>query len=146
MERTKAYGRRVLIDTSAYFAVANRQDASHARCSMVLAQLVADRRRLFTTNFILAELHALLLTRIGRHTAIRALDEIDQSRTTTVVRVNARDEQRARQIVHQYQDKDFLLTDATSFAVMERLGIGQAFTLDHNFAQYGWVMIGATPS
>ena len=48
----------------------------------------------------------------------------------------------AREIVFGYSDKDFSLTDATSFAVMERLRIPQAFTLDQNFAQFGWGMIG----
>jgi predicted nucleic acid-binding protein len=55
-------GRRVFFDTSAYFAVANRRDASHASTRAVMEQLVAERRQLFTTNFIVAELHALLLS------------------------------------------------------------------------------------
>jgi uncharacterized protein len=136
-----AYPRRVFVDTSAYFAVANRRDAHHAAASATLEQLVAERRHLVTTNFILAELHALLLTRIDRSVAARVLAEIDTSRVTTVVRISARDEQRARAIIARYTDKDFSLTDATSFAVMERLSISHAFTLDHNFAQYGWTMI-----
>ena len=30
---------------------------------------------------------------------------------------------------------------ATSFSVMERLGIQHAFTFDRNFAQYGWTVL-----
>ena len=30
----------------------------------------------------------------------------------------------------------------SSFAVMERLRIGEAFTFDRHFAQYGFVMLG----
>ena len=33
-------------------------------------------------------------------------------------------------------------TDATCFAVMERLRIAEAFTLARNFAQYGWRLLG----
>ena len=55
----------------------------------------------------------------------------------TIVRVEPEDEVRAREIIRRYDDKDFSLTDATSFAVMDRLGITTAFTFDRNFVQYG---------
>jgi predicted nucleic acid-binding protein len=102
---------------------------------------VAERRRLFTTNVILAELHALLLTRLDRFVAARVLAELDAGRVTTIGRVSARDEQRARAIIAQYTEEDFSLTAATSFAVMERLRIVRALTLDRTFAQFGWTLI-----
>ena len=137
-----ADARRVFTDTAAYFAAVNRTDAGHTETSATMEELIVTRRRLFTTNFILAELHALLLTRLNRAVAAAALRRIEESRITTVVRVSARDERRAREIITRYEDKDFSLTDGTSFAVMERLHIRYAFTLDHNFAQYGWTVIG----
>jgi predicted nucleic acid-binding protein len=54
-----------------------------------------------------------------------------------VIRVRASDEERARDIVYRYTDKDFSLADAISFVVMDRLQITRAFTFDHHFAQYG---------
>ena len=141
---------RVYVDTSAYFAAANRRDAGHEPVATLMQGLV-NARRLVTTNFVLAELHALLLTRLDRWVAARVLEEVDASNLTTVVRVATtivrvapRDERRARQIVFGYTDKDFSLTDATSFAVMERLRIPQAFTLDRNFAQFGWAVLDPT--
>ena len=53
------------------------------------------------------------------------------------------DEQRARDIVYKYEDKDFSLVDATSFTIMERLGIDQAFSFDHHFEQFGFVTLHA---
>jgi predicted nucleic acid-binding protein len=41
----------------------------------------------------------------------------------------------------QYKDKDFSLTDALSFAVMERLGVRVAFSLDRHFVQFGWQLL-----
>lgn len=102
-----------------------------------------SRHRLVTTNFVLAELHALLLIRLDRRLAARVLAEVEGSALTTVVRVAARDERRAREIIFGYIDKDFSLTDATSFAVMERLRIPQAFTLGQNFTQFGWAVLGS---
>ena len=134
--------RRVLVDTSAYFALANPRDASHHAMGRVGERLAARRYATFTTNFILAETHALLLTRARREVALKVLTDIEDS-ANIVVRVSARDERRARAILRSYSDKDFSLTDATSFAVMERLGIQNAFTLDHHFEQYGFTIVSA---
>jgi predicted nucleic acid-binding protein len=136
--------RRVLLDTSAYFILTNRRDASHTAAVAARDRLIAERWHLFTTNFILAETHALLLSRVGRAVAARVLAEIDRS-ATTIIRASAADERRARDIIVQYDDKDFYLTDAISFAVMERLRIDVAFSFDRNFAQYGWQVLGPTP-
>lgn len=135
--------RRVFIATSGYYASVNRRDARHADARATLEWLLDSQRWLFTTNFVLAEIHAMLVTRMDRNTATRVLSEIDDNEEITVIRVSVADEARARQIIHQYQDKDFSLTDATSFAVMERLGITHAFTLDHNFSQYGFIVLPA---
>jgi uncharacterized protein len=70
------------------------------------------------------------------------MTEVEASDLTTVVRVAARDGRWAREIVFDYTDKDFSLTDAASFAMMERLRIAQAFTLDRYFAQFGWDVLG----
>ncbi len=43
----------------------------------------------------------------------------------------------AKAIIYRYTDKDFSLTDAISFALMERLRIPTAFTFDRDFERYG---------
>ena len=82
----------------------------------------------------------MLVSRLGGRLAMRHLFAIDEGSTVTV-RVERDDERRGRAILTQYDDKDFSLTDATSFAVMERLGITTAFTFDRHFAQYGWQVL-----
>lgn len=99
-------------------------------------QLITEHWRLFTTNFILAETHALLTSRLNSQIALRALHEIDRS-ATTIVRVTVEDERQARAVLATYADKTFSLTDALSFVVMARVGITTAFTFDRHFAQYG---------
>lgn len=128
--------RRVFVDTAAYFALAVPQDADHRAAVALVEQLSRFLVRLFTTNLVIAETHGLLIARRSRTVAATFLRDIDQS-TTTILRVSAADERRAREIVFQYDDKDFSLTDAASFAVMERLHITHAFTFDRHFAQYG---------
>ncbi|MCC6792850.1 MAG: hypothetical protein IT336_14260, partial [Thermomicrobiales bacterium] len=87
--------RRVFVDTSAYFALVDVDDLNNHRALATAASLAREHRRLFTTNFILAELHALVLNRIGRSVALRVLRELEHGEAT-VVRVSLRDERRAR--------------------------------------------------
>src|SRR3989304_2636109 len=129
--------RQAFVDASAFFPLADADDNNHPAAQEIAAGLIANHWRLFTTNFILAETHALLLARLGSSVALGVLQEIDHS-ATTIVRTRPADERRAREILAQYDDKDFSLTDAISFAVMERLRITHAFTFDRHFAQYGF--------
>lgn len=73
--------------------------------------------------------------------ALATIQGIRSSPSVTVVRIRSRDEERALAILEQYTDNTFSLTDAASFAVMERLHVSEAFSLDHHFAQYGWTVV-----
>lgn len=130
MTRT-AVDRRIFVDTSAYYAAVDPRDAGHIKTTLVMRRLVENRHQFVTTNAVLFEVHSLLLNRINRQVAWKALVELHASQT--MVRVRERDEARAVEILGQYDDKDFSFTAAISFAVMERLGIRAAFTLDHHF-------------
>ena len=135
-----AQARRTLVDTSAYFALLDTDDANHHQARTISARLIAESWRLFTTSFVLAETHALLLNRLSQQIATRFLRDMDHS-PTTLIWVTPRDVERAKAIIYQYTDKDFSLTDAASFAVMERLPIPTAFTFDRHFAQYGLTVL-----
>src|SRR4051794_16058418 len=104
----------VLTDTSAYFSLFDTRDPQHQVASRVSTQLAAAHWRLITTNFVVAETHALLLNRLSNLAARRFLYDIYHS-PTVVVRVDEADEARARQIIFRQTDKDFSLVDATSF-------------------------------
>lgn len=141
--RRALHAMRLLVDSSAYFALLDRDDSYHSQTLAIQSRLIVERWRLFTTSFVLAETHALLLNRLGQHIATAFLRDLEQG-TTTLVWVTRADVQRAKAIIYQYDDKDFSLTDATSFAVMERLRISYAFTFDHHFAQYGLTVLTAS--
>ena len=136
--RPFAIDRRSFVDTAAYYALADADDADHARAQRILAGLRAARWRLVTTNSALAETYTLVLGRLGRAAALTVLTDIRESPATLLVRVTPADEQRAEAIIRQYTDKLFSYTDATSFAVMERLGLTRVFTFDRDFARYGF--------
>ena len=128
--------RRVFVDSSAYLALLDTDDEHHREAIETLQELAAARYRQFTTNVLLIESHALILSVLGRDRASQFLRDMEEI-NTVVIRARAADEERAKQILFQYTDKDFSFADAISFTVMERLGIRLAFTFDRDFAQYG---------
>lgn len=130
--------RRAFVDSSGYLALLDEDDAHHREAVGIARSLASNRYRLFTTNVLLVEAHALILSTLGFAVATRFLEDIEKG-STTVVRVRASDEDRAKAIIRQYADKDFSFADAISFVVMERLAIRYAFTFDSHFTQFGFV-------
>jgi predicted nucleic acid-binding protein len=130
---------RVFLDSSGYLALVNPHDAYFASAREAWTRLTEEHWRTFTTNFVIAEAHALFLVRLGRPHATAFLRQFANT-STTIIRVRAADEERARATIFRYEDKDFSVTDATSFSVMERLGIQHALSFDRHFGQYGFAL------
>ena len=124
---------QLLVDTSAVYALIDRDDAYHRKAVTLLRSLPRRGLTPLLTNFIVAESHALLLSRLGPEIARDWL----LRQIWPVERITPDDETKAREIIQRYTDKSFSYTDATSFAVMKRLGIKEAFAFDPHFRQYG---------
>src|SRR5260221_13983181 len=131
---------RMFVDTSAYFALADVSEAKHVAALGAGQRFGHEAAEFYTTNFIAAEMYALVLTRVGRATAIRMLDRLYAS-STRIVRATEGDETRAREILRHNQDKQYSYVDAISFAVMQRLHIRLAWTYDQHFAQFGFSQV-----
>lgn len=89
------------VDSSAFYALLDRDDANHHVALTRFRQALRDKRPLLTSNFVVAEAHALLLHRLGRDAAAAWLEAIPAH----VVRATVGDEHRAREIIQQYTDK-----------------------------------------
>src|SRR5690348_14150004 len=113
---------RIFVDTSAYFSYINPKDASYSASRRVMSRLADAHASLLTSNFVVAETHALLLTRVSHSAATRFLDAIFAG-ATQIIRVRETDETAAREIIRRFGDKEYSYTDATSFAIMNRLHI-----------------------
>lgn len=123
----------VFVDTGGFYAGLNRHDHNHATAVAVFEKAIEEGWRLITSNFVLAETHALMLTRLGRDLASAWL----RSMPATIMRVSREDEHKAVRIILGYRDKSFSYCDATSFALIERLRIRSVIAFDIHFRQYG---------
>ena len=127
------------VDTSAFYAVIDADDAKHEVARNVWERLLDGRDTLHTTNYVLIETTALLQSRIG----------IDGLRTFTadvmpVLAVTWVDEGTHRSACHALlvsSHRALSLVDCVSFEVMRRQGIDRVFCFDNHFAEQGFQVI-----
>ncbi len=119
----------LFVDTSMWYAAADKSDAGNSRAKIVLS----DREPLVTTDHVLIETWTLLRHRLGRRAAERFWEGL-RGGAAAIEAVGAADLEAAWQIGTAYRDQDFSIVDRTSFAVMRRLGIERAASLDDDFA------------
>ncbi len=116
---------------SAWYAAADRGDASHQRA---IARL-GSGDRLLTSDHVLVETWTLLRYRLGRPVAERFWAGLAQG-VATIEPVGDADLQVALQIGEAWPDQDFSIVDRTSFAVMQRLGITRVASYDDDFSVF----------
>ncbi len=130
--------RRIFVDTSAFVALEDRADASHTQALGYRDTIKAQRLPLITTNFVLDETYTWLRVNLGHQQAVDFGEAIQGSRVVEIIHVTPEIEQEAWRIFRRYKDKTFSFTDCTSFVVLNRLGITEAFAIDEHFAQVGF--------
>ncbi len=124
----------LLVDTGAFYALADASDRNHAFAAPFF-QARASAGDLVTTDYVFVETWCLLRARLGRSAAMRFWDAL----TTGLVKilgVTSDDLLRARAIARDWADQDFSLVDCTSFAIMERHRIVEAFAFDAHFRAF----------
>lgn len=122
------------VDTGAFYALVDDSDRHCARArAFYRERLSADR--FATTDSIVLESWRLIRNRLGWDAAYRFLDNLRRS-DVEILRIDAADQEAAWRILTDYADQELSLADALSFAVMERHGIGHAFTFDKDFLLY----------
>ena len=128
----------VFVDTAAWLALINKSDALHEKAKRIRNKLVKERRQFLLTDYIVVEI-ANALSRVPfRQTAVQMISLIQSSANTMVVRVDKEVFGEAWRLYSERLDKEWSFTDCTSFIVMNRMGLTDAFTSDHHFEQAGF--------
>ncbi len=131
----------VFVDTSAWMALADKDDANHKKAAAVYPSLLKIQKGLITSNLIIAETYVLLLNELGHHAAMDFLERIKASPRISRIYSNDDIEGDAVEILEKYDDQNFSYADAVSFVIMKRQKIGKAFCFDKHFTTAGFESI-----
>jgi uncharacterized protein len=129
--------RSVFVDTSAFVALRNAAEAEHERARAALSELLTEGAALYTSNYVFSETYTALMVRVGRGEAIEWGRRFRASGAIELVRLDEDVESDAWAILERHGDKEWSYVDATSFALIEREGNGEAFAFDAHFDQRG---------
>lgn len=129
---------RIFVDTSAWFAYANRRDPEHRAVREILRRRGV---RLVTTNFVFDETVTLCRSRLGHGAAAKVGQVLRGSPAIDLVRLSAEDEGRAWQLFLARADKAYSFTDCTSFVLARRLKLERCLALDDDFDREGFTTL-----
>lgn len=127
----------LFMDASGIFAAINTRDTNHASAFPFFQLLKETTTRLYLTNYVWSETHALCVSRLGRKVADEFLRWVDETEGVILVHVTQEQHKRALGLIARHRDKRYSVADAVSFVVMEELGISHVFSFDDHFRQYG---------
>lgn len=114
-----------------FYAAADRRDRNNARAKDALR----SGEQLVTSDHVLVETWFLHAARGGQRSADRWWD-LMRAGLARIEHVTLGDLDIAFAIGESFPDQGFSIVDRTSFAVMVRLGVHRAATLDHHFAVF----------
>jgi predicted nucleic acid-binding protein len=133
----------IFVDTSAFFAILDRDDDAHASARATWTTLLSRDRPplLLTSSYVLVESFALIQARLGLG-AVRELQDALLP-VVSVHWVQTHDHAAAVSVLLAANRRRLSLVDCTSFEIMRRLGIQRAFAFDSHFAEQGFELVAA---
>ncbi len=132
--------RTVFADANYWIGLFNPKDQLHD--AAMVASGTLTRTRLVTSEMVLVEvLNGLAEYPPLRGQVVLAVDAIMVDPNTEVVPQSALLFRDALAYFRQHQDKEWGLTDCSSFVIMRQRGLHEALTHDHHFEQAGYTAL-----
>jgi uncharacterized protein len=128
----------IFVDTAAWLALINKSDILHKKAKQIRDKLIRERRQFLLTDYIIVEIGNALSRIPFRKAAVQIISLIQSSRNIRVVEIDKEIFIEAWNLYEERLDKEWSFTDCTSFVVMNKMGLIDAFTSDHHFEQAGY--------
>ena len=134
---------KIYVDTSGWGNLVDTLQKFHAETKAIYLNAKQNGSRLVTTNYVIAELVALLSSplRIPRTKSIKFIESIKSSALVDIVHIDENLDAKSWELLKNRADKNWSLVDCSSFVVMQENKIAEALTTDHHFEQAGFVRL-----
>lgn len=131
------------VDTSGWAEWADDTLKYHAQALQFFEDTWNQSGRLITTDFILAELTALLTSplRMPKPKQVQLLDAIQSDPSVEIILLDAPQRRAAWDLWKSRLDKAWSFVDCASFVVMQERGLSEAISTDHHFDQAGFIRL-----
>ena len=128
----------LFIDTGAFYARYVVKDQYHEEAQALWQRVQQEKLACLTSNLVLAEFITLIAYRFGSSAALASAREIYDSHAIEIHRPMLEEEMRGLDFIARFPDQKISMTDAVSFAVMEKREFAAAFTFDGHFEIAGF--------
>ena len=128
----------IFLDTAYVNALVNTRDQWHDVAVQWERKLAVDKRRLVITEFVLVEIADGLAAVRFRIQAVQVVAALQASPLVEIVPATSHLFTAALALYRSRADKDWGLTDCTSFVVMSERSLSEALTTDDHFRQAGF--------
>lgn len=129
----------IFVDTSAWLALSDSHDRHHGEARELHRRIVNGKfGKQVTTNYVLVETLSIVRRRIGLPAAVSLAKIVRESKEVELYWVEPVHHQEAIKLMATRPDKQWSVTDCSSFVVMQSLGIQDAFAFDLDFSQAGF--------
>lgn len=130
----------IFVDSGAWIAFLDPTDRYHNDSVVIYNDLLQQKRRLLTTDYVLDETITRLRYDVRHSVAVQFLDLIESVERTGVLTIAEIDKtlfQEAKRLFRQYDSAKLSFTDCTSFAVCQKHNISETYAFDEHFAMMG---------
>jgi predicted nucleic acid-binding protein len=129
---------KVFVDTSFFIALLNSNDNDHLQAVTLQTALTSERVHKITSEYVLMELGDGLSRLRFRPLASQLINLVQQDQSFEIVPASSALFTKSLALFNQRTDKEWGLTDCSSFIIMQEGGLAAALTADHHFQQAGF--------
>lgn len=133
----------IFADTSGWGNLIDKKQPNHSLAADIYRNTRQQNRKVITTNYIIAELTALLASplRLPKVTAIEFIQSLRLSPYVQILHIDEELDRQAWELFACRTDKGWSLVDCSSFVIMQQQGLTEALTTDHHFEQAGFIRL-----